>query len=127
MRSRPDKIRSLPERYKAGFLSQLDKRSGLSQRMNFSFNALCEDLGGIAAMPYSQQMIAERATFLEEVCRRLEVTIVEDPVKHRELLGKWSVLTNSLIGATKLLGVTKSKADAILDSLYLDVEDEPDE
>ena len=46
---------SPPEKYSAGYLQQLDGRTGVAQVMRARYDALTSDLGGASRLSYQQR------------------------------------------------------------------------
>ncbi len=126
----PRKRTDLPERFSVGFMELMDGRTLLKQRLSRTFNGLADDAGGVDNLPYGRLILCERASFLEEVLRQLELKLVEDPAGNGELLGKWAQSCNALNGLLKTIGMPRSRAGGPqdwLDSIYSeDDEDDPE-
>lgn len=95
---------NVPKSYTAGWLNELDGRTGIAQVMRARFDALTYDLGGSEALSYQQRSLVERALWLEywlaDQERQLATGIDLD-------IGKWVQATNSLQGLYGKLGLNK--------------------
>lgn len=112
---------TLPDKFKAGFIEEMDGRTDLKKRLSATFNGVAGDAGGVVSLPYARLCLCERFAFLEEFLRQMELKLVEDPVANADLLGKWVQAVNSMNGLAKTIGMPRSRAGGPqdwIDSLY---------
>jgi len=112
------KLRWLPDKFSPGFIQTLDKRTDLYGRLNYSYEQIVDDCGGADGLPRTKLALVERFCFMEEFLRRIELRIAEDPVKHIDLIGKWTQGVNAMNGLAKVLGLTVAEKGDFLDALY---------
>lgn len=102
--SRSVRVLAPPEKYRPGWLAELDGRVGLTREIRARFDALTDDLGGLDALSYQQRSLCER-------CLWLEFWLSE---QERELAsggefdaGRWTQGLNSLTGVFRVLGLRR--------------------
>lgn len=115
---RPRKMtKTLPDTYKGGFLATIQRGSSLGRRLNANFAALVEDCGGVDSLNRARLMLIERLTFLNEVASQVEQSIVLDPKKQVNLLGKYTTTINAMVGVIRTLRLNEPEPDP-LEDLY---------
>jgi hypothetical protein len=101
------KLKSLPAKYKAGFLREMDLRTELAQRLNDAYTEIIDDLGGGNALTHVKSAMVERFVFLESVVQGLEAQIANKPQEADALMGRWVQSVNALIGLAKTVGLER--------------------
>jgi hypothetical protein len=99
---------ALPDKYAAGYLKNLDKRTVLFETLNNAYVEILQDLGGKESLSHLQLSLVERYVFLEHILQRLELKIAKSPKKSAELLGGWVQGLNSLLGLSKTIGLKRN-------------------
>jgi len=99
---------ALPEKYKAGFLQGLDKRTIVFEALNKSYQEIMLDMGGAESLSHVQHVLVEKFVFLEFVLYRLERRMIKNPKKLESLTGKWTQLLNSLQGLANRIGMKRN-------------------
>jgi|SRR5690554_749078 len=98
------KSAELPPQYSDDFIERMDGRTRIAQVVRSRYDALTSDLGGHDALSYTRRSLAKRAIYVEAAIEQQEAALSRgEPVD----LGKVSVLTNSLIGLYKVLGLDR--------------------
>ena len=105
---RDPKLRELPAKFEPGFMSRMDGRLAVAQKLQAGFNEIVSDLGGPDDLSHLKRSLAERATFLEHVIRVFECEYVEGKVAKDEI-GSWVQATNALTGLAKTLGIDRKR------------------
>ena len=95
----------LPEKYRGGFLAELDGRTSVSIYLRRLLDDLYCDLGGKENLSFQQQVLCERAVFLIAKIQTIESKIAEDNKDH--LTGPYIAYFNSLLGVLKTLGLKR--------------------
>lgn len=106
VKSEMAKRRVLPDRFEAGFLRELDKRTELYQQLNSNFETIMQDMGG-ADVSHTMRSLVERFVFLEAAIRSWELQIVTKPSEANDLIGRWVQAVNALQGLAKLIGLKR--------------------
>jgi hypothetical protein len=101
------KQKTLPDKYERGFLAKLDGRSEIAQRLRDNYEAISDDLGGVAELSHVKAALVERFVFLEAVLSKIEADMANHPTETQELLGRWIQAVNSLTGLSKVLGLDR--------------------
>ena len=99
----------LPDKYKAGFLREFDKRSSTYSLLNSAYQEVMSDMGGTENLSHVQVCMAEKFVFLEFIIRSIEQRIANNPKKSDELLGRWIQGLNSLCGLAKTIGLERRR------------------
>ncbi len=102
------KFPSPPEKYSAGYLQQLDGRTGVAQVMRARYDALTSDLGGASRLSYQQRSLIERALWLEYWLGQQEQTLANGGDFD---VGKWVQACNGLQGIFAKLGLDRVAHD----------------
>ena len=98
----------LPDKYRQGFLEDLDKRTLIYQSLQASYDAIMADVGGKGSLSHVQCCLVERFCFLEFVLRGIEVQIAEEKPKDiGPLVSRWVQALNSLVGLGKTIGLQR--------------------
>jgi hypothetical protein len=102
------RLKTLPKKYKTGWLLELDKRTALAQVMLERYRAFTDDLGGADSLTYGQRSLVERALHLEYWLAQQERALMEGAEFD---VGKWVQATNSLQGLINKLGLERQAKD----------------
>jgi hypothetical protein len=103
----PNKLKQLPEKYKAGFLREMDLRTELATRLRANYEEIIDDLGGGNAQTHVKLAMIERFVFLESVVQSLEAQIANNPKEADGLMGRWVQSVNALTGLAKVVGLER--------------------
>jgi len=98
------KIHEIPEKYKTGWLGDLDSRTAIAKEMRERYKALTDDLGGLPALSYQQRSLAERSLWLEYWLASQERILAEGGEFD---VGKWVQAVNGLQGIFAKLGLSR--------------------
>ena len=101
------KPQTLPKRFKAGFLAELDGRTELSRALRANYDAIVADIGGLEDVGHVKGALIERFVWLEAVLQTIEHDMASGEIDKSEALGKWIQAVNSLSGLAKVLGVER--------------------
>jgi hypothetical protein len=101
------KPQTLPAKFKAGFLSELDKRTDLARALRANYNDIVLDIGGPADVGHVKAALIERFVWLEAILQTLEHEMAQGKIDKSAALGKWIQAVNSLSGLAKVLGVER--------------------
>jgi len=112
----------LPDKYAAGYLQNLDKRTILFETLNTAYVEILNDLGGVESLSHLQLSLVERYVFLEHILQRLELRIARNPKKSSELLGGWIQGLNSLLGLSKTIGLKRNSKQVMNLKNYINKE-----
>lgn len=107
------KLSQLPEKYEAGFIRRLDKRTEVYQQLRSTFERIANEAGGKEQLTHTRLALIERFVFLEAALQAWEKRIVENPEHCDDLIGRWIQAVNSLTGLAKLIGLERSKKNTI--------------
>jgi len=119
MRRYVPKEKNLPERFRPDFLRRLDGRLPLVARLTTTFARVVEDAGGPDAMGYAKLALVERFCWMEEFLRQIEAELAEGAAGKDALLGRWTQMTNALVGLAKVVGVPDRQPKDFIDvTLY---------
>ena len=99
-----NKTQQPPDRYKRGFIDELDGRTGIAQEMRERFSALTNDLGGLSNLSYQQRSLCERALWLEHYLKQQEQILAAGGDFDS---GRWTQAVNSLQGLYSKLGLNR--------------------
>ena len=116
-RKRIPKTRTLPVRYKPGFIDRMDGREKIAQALQQAFDEIVEDIGGADGQSHLKLALVERAVFLEFKLREWEKEMLTGKLKDVEI-GRWIQGVNSLNGLCKMLGFREVAKGDYLDALY---------
>ena len=94
-----------------------NSRSEIGKRLRNAYSEIVADCGGTANMSYAKRGLIERFTFMEEFLRRIELELIDDPVKNQELMGRWFTGVTAMKGLATTLGLHVAGTSAI-DALY---------
>jgi hypothetical protein len=101
------KPQTLPAKFKAGFLSELDKRTDLARALRTNYDDIVLDIGGVADVGHVKAALIERFVWLEAILQTLEHEMAQGKIDKGDALGKWIQAVNSLSGLGKVLGVER--------------------
>jgi hypothetical protein len=115
-RTNGSKSKDVPERFKAGWLDDLDGRRTLARELRQRYQELTDDLGGSDQLSYQRRTLAERAIFLEYHLSREEQQLAQGEDFDA---GRWVQACNALVGLMKTLGLDRKARDVPSLSEYL--------
>ncbi len=98
---------TLPAKFKAGFLAELDKRTELAKALRANYESIVTDIGGPEDVGHVKSAMVERFVWLEAVLQTLENEMASGASDKAGVLGKWIQATNSLTGLARLLGIER--------------------
>jgi hypothetical protein len=101
------KPNTLPAKFRAGFLSELDKRTDLARALRANYQDIVLDIGGPADVGHVKGALIERFVWLEAILQTLEHEMAQGKIDKSAALGKWIQAVNSLSGLAKVLGVER--------------------
>lgn len=101
------KPQSLPTRFRAGFLAELDGRTDVAKALRANYQAIVADVGGIDDVSHVKAALIERFVWLEAILQTIEHELVTGAIDKGEALGRWIQAVNSLSGLAKVLGVER--------------------
>ena len=104
------KTPTIPDDYRAGYLSRLDGRTAVAQDMQARWRILTDDLGGEAALSYSQRSLVERALWLEHWLAETEKALARGDYEAFDA-ARWTQACNSLLGIFNRLGLERRSKD----------------
>jgi len=110
----------LPDKYKANFLREFDKRSATFALLNTAYQEVMDDMGGQQVLSHVQICMAEKFVFLEFILRNIEQRIANNPNKSDELLGRWIQGLNSLSGLAKTVGLERRAKQVVSLKKYVE-------
>lgn len=100
--------RTVPEKFQAGWLDDLDSRTAIAREMRERYQELTDDLGGVARLSYAQRSLAERALWLEYWLAAQERNLASGGQFD---VGKWTQAANALQGIFAKLGLHRVARD----------------
>ncbi len=112
------KLAGLPTKFRSGFLSSLDNRTGLAKALRACYDAVVADLGGPGSLSRVRESLVQRFVWLDATLQTIEHEMAAGTIDRAEALGRWIQAVNSLSGLAKVLGVNKTAADALVEQLY---------
>ena len=104
------KPNELPDKFRIGFLSELDKRTNVFQILKDRYATVIDDCGGEAELSHVKKSLIERFVWLEAVLQDMEIRMASGELP-KDAVSKWVQAVNSLVGLARVLGlerVTKS-------------------
>lgn len=116
-RTKGSKSRDVPERFKAGWLDDLDGRRTLARELRQRYQELTDDLGGADELSYQRRTLAERAIWLEYHLAQQEQALAREGEGFDA--GRWVQACNALVGLMKTLGLDRKARDVPSLSEYL--------
>ena len=105
--NRKTKSESLPAKFRAGFLAELDGRTELSRALRANYDAIVADIGGPGEVGHIKASLIERFCWLEAILQTLEHDLASGAIDKSDAVGKWIQAVNSLSGLAKVLGVER--------------------
>lgn len=102
------KLDAIPERFKAGYLADLDGRTAIAVAMRARWQELTEDLGGADRLSYAQRSLVERALWIEHWIALQERELADGRDADT---GRMTQATNSLLGLYRTLGLERRVKD----------------
>ena len=103
------KSKAIPERFRAGWLDQLDGRLSLARDLRERFDEVCSDLGGRDRLSYMQRSLVERALWLEYWLSNQERELSKGEAFD---VSRWVQAANSLQGIYSKLGLHRQAREA---------------
>ncbi|PFG54557.1 hypothetical protein ATG98_3821 [Marinobacter sp. LV10R520-4] len=97
-----------PNKFNAGWLSELDGRTAIAQVMRERYASFTNDLGGVERLSYAQRSLVERALWLEFWLSQQEQALAGGSDFD---VGKWTQAANSLQGILSKLGLDRVARD----------------
>jgi hypothetical protein len=97
---------NVPDKFRAGYIEDLDRRTRVGAAMQARWNELTDDLGGVHTLSYAQRSLAERALWLEYWLMHQEAALGEGRFNDFEP-GQWVQAANSLQGIYTRLGMRR--------------------
>jgi len=107
------KLTIIPKRYQSNFLTRLDYRSELYIALSNSYDQIVTDLGGINNISRLEIGLVERYVFLEFVCRKREVELMEKLDYSPEAIQEVTRLTSLVSALAQKLGIIRRKDTAV--------------
>ena len=101
------KPKAVPVKFKAGFISTLDKRTDLAKTLRTNYETIVSDLGGRDSLSKIKSSLIERYVWLEAILQTIENDMASSENDRAESLGKWNQAVNTLIGISKALGLER--------------------
>ncbi len=98
---------NLPEKYKPGYLTDMDRRTEIYQSIKKTLNECCDDLGGRESLSTIQLTLIERFCFLSFVVRNIEYAILTRPKEIDALLPKYLSVSNVIRQLSITLGLQR--------------------
>jgi hypothetical protein len=105
------KPQALPQKFKAGFLAQLDGRTDLARALRSNYDALVNDIGGKDEVGHVKKALAERFVWLEAILQTIEFELGNGELDRQKALGVWIQAVNSLTGLAKTLGIERKASE----------------
>ena len=102
------KVQMPPDKFSAGWLQELDKRTGIAQLMQHRYQIFTDDLGGVDRLSYAQRSLVERSLWLEYWLASQERELASGGEFD---VGKWTQAVNSLQGILSKLGLSRQARD----------------
>jgi len=107
------KYRHLAPQYDPGFLDGLDQRTRLHRELTARIEQVIADSGGAESLSYVKQSLIRHFIFLDATLDSMAVQMATHGTV--ELLGKYSVAFNTLIGVAKTFGIDRVAREVSLD------------
>ncbi len=104
------KPQTVPPKFRAGFLAELDKRTDLAKALRANYEAIVADVGGIEDVGHVKGALIERFVWLEAILQSIEHEMVSGTTTKTEAIGRWIQAVNSLSGLAKVLGVERKSS-----------------
>jgi len=101
------RLGTVPEKFRAGFLSALDGRTDLAKALRANYEAVVADAGGRDEVGHVKAALVERFVWLEAILQTLEQEMAQGKIDKGEALGRWIQAVNALSGLAKVLGVER--------------------
>lgn len=106
-RNEQHKPQTVPAKFKPGFLTELDSRTGLAKALRATYQEVVADVGGEEDVSRVKQALIERFCWLEAVLQTLECEMAAGLIDKAKVLGSWIQAVNSLSGLAKTLGIER--------------------
>ncbi|SLN09974.1 hypothetical protein ROJ8625_00134 [Roseivivax jejudonensis] len=110
---------SVPEKFRPGYIGEMDRRTKLGAIMQARWQEVTEDLGGPDRLSYAQRSLIERALWLEYWLQAQEASLGEGRIQDFDP-GQWVQAANSLQGIFSRLGLERRSRDVKDITDYLD-------
>ena len=101
---------SLPDKFHAGFLQTLDKRSVVYQAVRRSFLQTVDDLGGEENLSHAHIVLVERFCFGEILLQNIETALINKP--GGALVSRWLSVTKVLALLSARIGLDRKARPA---------------
>lgn len=101
------KPQELPQKFRIGFLSDLDKRSSVFKVLKDRFEVVVQDLGGEQELGHLKRALVERFVWLEACLQDQEIQMASGELP-KESISRWIQGVNALTGLAKTLGLERS-------------------
>ena len=103
-----DRKKAVSEKFQAGWIHSLDRRTGVAQMMVERFEALTSDLGGAGQLSYQERSLCERALWIEYWLIEEEKQLAMGGDFN---VNKWAAASNTLQGIYSKLGLKRVARD----------------
>ena len=114
-----NKDQKLPQKFKTGFLAELDGRTELSRALRANYQTIIDDLGGDEEISHIKNALIERFVWLEAFLHTLEQRMAAGELSTDEALGKWTQSVNALASLASKLGMNKAKSGRWVETLMV--------
>lgn len=104
----PPKTAEIPARYQDDWIQSLDGRTALAKSVLARYQALTDDLGGLAHLSYQRRSLAKRALWIECLIEQSEAALARGEEVD---LGRLTQAVNSLVGLLRALGLDRVKRE----------------
>lgn len=98
------KAKQAPDKFRPGWIDQLDGRTQIAAAMNARYKAFTDDLGGEQSLSYAQKSLVERALYLEMWIATQELALAQGKTEDFDR-GGWIQALNGLQGLLSKLGL----------------------
>jgi hypothetical protein len=109
------KEQTLPMEFRPGFLSELDKRTGIAQTLKSNFEEIVADIGGSAELSHTKRALIERFVWLEAMLQSIEHQMVTEGIS-AALVSRWVYSINALQGLAVRIGLERKQRVVDLNS-----------
>lgn len=99
-------LATLPEKYRPGFVDEIDRRTVLGRAVSERLAALETDQGGAEAMSHARKSLVRRAVWLEILVESHEVKFADGEGLD---VGAYTQALNTLLGVYRALGVERRR------------------
>lgn len=106
-KNRSHKVQVVPDKFRAGFLAELDSRTGLAKALRANYEQIVADVGGTNDVGHVKAALVQRFVWLEAILQTLEHEMARGKIDKGEALGRWIQAVNALSGLAKTLGIER--------------------